>query len=169
MRLEGLSLRRTILIFIIGIALGILLLSQALVPSRKWLGERFEVRGDQYLLVEQFKKAETEYSRARELYPENEDIAQKLVWSQVGLVDIAKLRNFYASRGELSVIADINRATAEYQHPKEALEVALEYYKNGEFRYARYPAERAVYLDSNYPEAWHYLGLIIPLLPHIIF
>lgn len=150
---------RAVLILVISFALGGLISWQVIQPVYRRVSDRYVVRGDAFLASGEPEAAEVEYRDALKYNAKNQLAQQRLILAETVPVDIAAGRGFYEEKGVAAVVQKIDKARTAYARPKEAVQIGLEFYTNREFVYARYPLERAVQLDPEYPEAWHYLGL----------
>lgn len=155
----ALSVRRSLAILAVGILLAGVILWQLSQPVKVKVSERFTERGDGYFVAQNFEQAEEEYHKALRYNPENSTAKQNLDLATKAEVDIAAAADFFTQHGVAEVGEKLAVAKKGYTNPKEALKVGVEFFNNGELRFARYPLERAVQLDPDYPEAWHYLAL----------
>ena len=149
---------RTLAILGIGAILIAILINQAAGPVRHALANRYLARGDAAFLSEKYDKANREYKKALHYNPVLTEAETNEVYAAEAPTDIAKARPFFEEHQAIDVLKKLDKATAPYDDPKEALKVGVEFFKAGAFVYARYPIERAVQLDSQYPEALHYLS-----------
>lgn len=154
------SLPRAVIILIVGAILGFLLFQQAATPIRQKVSDRFVIRGDSYVLSQDFAEAEAEYEKALAYNPENQIAKRQLDLTKKGETDIAVLRDFYVAHGAATIVDRIDASSKQYSDPKEAVAAGIAWYQKGESLYAQYPLQQAVELDPGYPEAWHYLGLV---------
>jgi Tfp pilus assembly protein PilF len=153
------SRTRAFLIVLVGLLLGVLLILEISIPFRQKIAERHVERGDVYLVAQDFDQAALEYRQALSYDSSNQPAIQKEKLARKGGTDIAVLKDFYEEHFVTAVLSNLAIAQKEYEKPKESLEAGVSFYEKGEYVYARYPLERAVRLDPEYPEAWHYLGL----------
>ena len=153
------SARRSVAIMLIGLALGAIVLWQALQPVRRQIAGRYVDRGDSYMENRDFDLALDEYAKAQDFDPSSSEASSRIALAKEGEVNIAALRSFFASHGKPDLVKEIDAATKTYSQPKDALEAGATLYTAQEFALARYPLEEAVMLDPGYPEAWNYLGL----------
>ena len=131
----------------------------ALKPVKLKLAERYESRGDTYFSRLQFKDAVGEYKQALQYDPQRVGAANNLRMAQFSESDLKAGLPFFQSHNVTEVVSLLNEALRPYPTPKESLAEGVKLYSIGRFAYARYPLERAVQLDPEYPEAWNYLGL----------
>lgn len=154
------SVRRTMLIFLVAMSFIFLLVSEMLKPVEGKISDRYLTRGDQYFVALDYDKARGEYEKALEYNSENLLAKDHLKLVEIAPVDIAKARDFFVEKDSGEMVEQIDLATTEFAPPKEALAVGVAFYQKGEWALAQYPLQKAVGLDSQYPEAWHYLGLV---------
>ena len=153
------SAKRTAVIFLVGVALGGLVVWQASIPIRNRIATRYVERGTTYLVAQEFSSAAKEYEKALDYNIDNQEAFTYLRLAKEGPVDIAKLKQFYQTHHVESVLDKLDLAQQSYETPKKALEAGVGFYEAHEYSFAQYPLLRAVQLDPEYPEAWHYLGL----------
>lgn len=161
------SIKRIMLIFLVAISLIFLLVNEMLKPIEKKISDRYLMRGDQYFTVLNYTKAEKEYQKALEYNSGNLKARQNLDLVKVAPIEIAKTRDFFVEKGVSEMVKQIDLATTDYTTPKEALAVGVAFYEKGDWALSQYPLQKAVSLDSQYPEAWHYLGLVYERLSSI--
>jgi Tfp pilus assembly protein PilF len=143
----------------IGVGLIALLMYELTGPVRTLVGERFVRRGDQYLAAQDFSEAETQYAEALRYDPGNTIATRRKLIADKAPTDIAIAADFFQQHGVAAPLQKLARAQQTYADPKEALAVGAQFYDMGEIVYAQYPLKRAVQLDPEYAEAWHYLAL----------
>ena len=145
----------------LGLTVALLLLATPFVlkPVKLKLAERYESRGDTYFSRLQFKDAEGEYRQALQYDPQRVGSVNSLRMAQLSESDLKAGLPFFKAHNITEVVNLLNDATMPYPTPKESLEEGVKLFSVGRFAYARYPLERAVLLDPEYPEAWNYLGL----------
>lgn len=142
-----------------GVGCLVLIGLQLAPPLRQELSARFLHRGDQLMLQQEYEGAAQEYRRAARYDGQNAAAKERERMAQAAPYDMAVAGEFYRERGVAAVTERLDRALAQYSTPKEAAEAGLAFYGAKEYVYAQYPLERAVKLDPQYAEAWHYLGL----------
>lgn len=123
------------------------------------MSTRYTVKGSEQLAALKFSDASATFTRALNLNPENRDAESQLKLAKSGETDIAELRNYLVSHNREDIVAKIDASTENFATPKEAVASGISFFLAGEYVYARYPFERALSLDANYPEALHYLAL----------
>lgn len=140
-------------------ALLVLVLWQAVSPVQHLMSSRYTTKGSEQLAALKFTDASATFTRALNLNPENHDAKSQLELAKAGETDIAELRSYLVSHNRDDVVAKIDASTENFATPKEAVATGISYFLAGEYVYARYPFEKALSLDGNYPEALHYLAL----------
>lgn len=153
------SSRRALVILSLSGILVALMMAAVLAPARKQISKRYLIRGDKYLVAQQFEPARREYQQALDYDPDNATARQMRDLAQKAPTDIALARDFFQARGVVAVTEKLDQAQQKYSHPKDALQAGVDFFQAGEFVYAQYPLRQATKLDNGYPEAWHYLGL----------
>ncbi len=153
------SRRRTALILLLSLALAFLILGEVSGPLRQRLSRRYIVRGDAYMVQENFLSAAREYEQAVAYDGSNIDAANRLVQAEAALTDPAAAEPFFAAHQVGSALDRLAQARQPFENPKTALSTGVQLYTEQHYAYARYALERAVQLDEAYPEAWHYLAL----------
>jgi Tfp pilus assembly protein PilF len=153
------SVRRSIVILVLALALAGVLIVEALGPVRLRVAQRYLSRGDSYLAAQEFDAASAEYDKALHYDSSLQAARDHLALAESAPTDIARLRAFYQEHGVQAVVDKLDRAQKAYTDPKEALTVGASFYEAHDFSYAQYPLLLATQLDPGYPEAWNYLGL----------
>ena len=153
------SKARSFSIFVVGLALGLVVLWQLVQPVRTVIANRYIVRGDTYMNTQDFDLASGEYAQALKIDPDNSLAQSRMQLAKEGPVNIAALLPYYQAQGIGNIVSAIEAAEQPYTDPKKALQAGANLYASDEFDLAQYPMQEAVKLDPGYPEAWNYLGL----------
>lgn len=154
---EAYSFRRSVVIITVTVLVCALVGWQLVTWARPFLATRYTERGIAYVKAQQFSQARAEFERA-ESFGDSSAHAWKEKASQAP-TDPRILTTEWTAWGITAVTEKLHQATQPFATPKQALTAGVALYDAGEFAYARYPLEQAVTLDSEFPEAWHYLGL----------
>lgn len=150
---------RAILAISIGVVLGGVVAWQVIEPVKGTIAERFRLRGDTYLVEQNYDQAISEYQKSLHYNSQNQVASHNLQLAEQGSTDPATLKEFFSEHNQTEEVKKIEAAQTLYTNPKEALAAGVTLYEQKDFAFARYPLERAVALDPQYPEAWNYLGL----------
>lgn len=154
-------------ILLLGVALLGVIMNHFLSPLRQTLSDRFVSRGDAYMRSLDFPAAEVEYHKAVSYVSGNSVALSRQRYAAVSQTNIADARPLFEELHVQSVLVTLDQAQAEFKDPKEALREGVLLYTQKEYVYAQYPLQKAVQLDPEYPEAWHYLGLTYQKLGEI--
>jgi len=154
-----LSYTRSLLIVILSLVLAVLLLGELTAPFKRFIADRYRERGDSYLISLQYDQARSQYETALHYNSGDTLAVSHKHLADVAPSDIAQAKSFFVEHQVKAVLDKLNVAQAGYSDPKQALQVGANFYTAKDFVYAQYPLQRAVQLDPEYTEAWHYLLL----------
>ncbi|MBU6389161.1 tetratricopeptide repeat protein [Patescibacteria group bacterium] len=154
------SRKRSLFILVVAMVLAVLAAWQIIAPIKERVSERYVQRGDTYMAAQDYETAQEEYRKALTVNPRNATAADRLRVAQKAETDIAAVRSFFEAHKIDPVLQKLDQATKPYGSPKYALVAGVRFYQDHDFVYAQYPLQQAVRLDPQYPEAWHYLGLV---------
>lgn len=150
---------RTLAIFVITFIILLLIKQQLDVPYDKLMFERYSKRGDVYFQALDYGKAEEQYRKALVYQKGDVDVLEKI--DMLGQVrtnpKAAKL--FFEQNNITGELVKLSKSEIDYTTPKDALKAGVDLYTQGDYGYARYPIEKALELDTEYAEAWHYLAM----------
>jgi len=132
---------------------------QGVIPIRIAVAKRYVTRGDSYFVHQQFDLAEQEYQSALKYDGKLTEASTREAIAANASTDIAAARPLFVELGQTDEVNAIDQATVAYTDPQKALAGGVAFYNNAQYALARYPLEKAVQLDPNYPEAWNYLAL----------
>jgi Tfp pilus assembly protein PilF len=152
------SRRRGLAIIAVACVLAAVLCWQLAVPLRERISARFVSRGDSYMQSLDFINAAEEYKKALRYVPDNEVAAERERQAKISLTDIAQAKSFFEVFQVTSVLGKLAEAEGPFYYPKDALTEGVKLFVGKEYVFAQYPLQRAVALDPEYPEAWHYLA-----------
>jgi tetratricopeptide (TPR) repeat protein len=161
------SKRRGIVIILLSLALLAVIINHFLSPLRQSLSDRFVSRGDSYMQSLDFPSAAKEYHKAVSYVSSNNEAATRERYASIAQVDIAAAKPLFEELHIDNVLNILDQAQANFPNPKEALKEGVLLYSEKKYVYAQYSLQKAIQLDPEYPEAWHYLGLTYQKLGEI--
>lgn len=139
--------------------IGLLFLGLITKPLRKiWSNKYFE-KGEIYLEQKKFESAVLEYRKSLFLYWKIGRAQDRIKLARESSADVLKLEKFYEERKLDSQIKVIRKIKADPEDEVSAIKFSKELIEKNEFQYAVIAAKNATEIDTNYRDAWLYLGI----------
>jgi tetratricopeptide (TPR) repeat protein len=152
------SLRRWLIIFLI-VLVALMLMFLLTKPLRTYSANKYIEAGNKYLVDKQYLHADLAYEKALTIFPKNKETIQNKALAQEASENVLKLESFYNDNGFRAEEQKLNEATAFPENETEAVKLSKKLIEEGEYQLATIPAQTATEMDSQYRDAWLYLGI----------
>lgn len=149
---------RTVIIFVIALALLGIAAWQSVLWLQPKLAQRYVDRGITYLESQNYDSASSEFEKAERAH--DPTAAHWLDLATQAKTDPKVLSDYWQQWHIDSVVRSIAEADGPFATPKDAVTKGIKLYTAGQSPYAQYAIDQALSMDPNYPEAWHYRYLI---------
>lgn len=144
-------------LLIVAIVLAVLFLATS--PLRGKAADNYVSKGDELLLQKKYISAEVEYKKALTLNAGNVVAKDHIDLAQKAAINIGEFERFF----DLPQFDDFKNkfetATGVPANQSDAVKLSRAMIEDGEYQLAVIPAKTALEMDSEYRDAWLYLGI----------